>query len=88
MADAFIKCNHYHDADKRDEYAQNRFIFISTPSVYTSCYEDRFNLTEDSFIAAPDAQVNYYSQTKRMAELLMEEYYEKYKLNIISLRPR
>jgi len=78
----------YHN-NNNNSNNNNRFIFISTPSVYTKCYENQFNITEDStVIYDPQHQVNYYAQTKRMAELLVSDYYTRYGIPIVTLRPR
>ncbi len=58
-----------------------RFIYISTPSIYFN-YKHRWNIKESE--ALPQAFVNHYATSKRAAELLLESS----GLNFISLRPR
>ena len=59
----------------------DRFIYISSPSIYYDG-NDRFNVKEDDEL--PEKFINNYSKTKRAAEVLLENS----KLNYIVLRPR
>ena len=70
-----------HLIDSAIKYKIDRFIYISSPSIYYNG-NDRFNVKEDTEL--PKKFVNNYSKTKRAAEILLE----KSKLNYIVLRPR
>jgi nucleoside-diphosphate-sugar epimerase len=62
-------------------FGVKRFIYISTPSMYFNG-KDRFNIKESNPL--PHRFVNEYANTKRMAELELEQS----NLDFISLRPR
>ncbi len=62
-------------------FGVKRFIYISTPSMYFNG-KDRFNIKESDPL--PHRFVNEYANTKRMAELELEQS----NLDFISLRPR
>lgn len=60
--------------------AVNRFIYISSPSIYVN-HKDRFNIKEESILFPA---INQYAATKRKAEELLR----KSDLSFIILRPR
>ncbi|MCB0846557.1 MAG: NAD-dependent epimerase/dehydratase family protein [Bacteroidetes bacterium] len=66
---------------RAEEHQIKRFVFISSPSVYSN-FKDRLNVKESDPL--PAKSVNQYAATKREAEILLE----KSTLNWISLRPR
>lgn len=61
-----------------------RFIFISTPSIYFN-YKDRFDVKESDPL--PKTQVNYYAETKLIAENIVLQSNGK-QIETIALRPR
>ena len=85
LVEAFAQDYNKQQEDKRRD---RRFVFISTPSVYTRCYLDQEQINEETPIPPPEQQVNYYAQTKRMAELLIADLCHKNTLPIVTLRPR
>ena len=63
------------------KYNVNRYIYISSPSVYFN-YTDKFNIKENDPL--PKKFVNAYAETKRKAEIELE----KSEIPYIILRPR
>ncbi|QZY54023.1 NAD-dependent epimerase/dehydratase family protein [Crassaminicella profunda] len=61
-----------------------RLVHVSTPSIYFD-YTDRLNIPENSPL--PKDSVNFYAQTKLMAEKEIDKAY-KDGLEVISIRPR
>lgn len=66
------------------KYNIERFIHISTPSIYFNG-EDKLNILENSLL--PEKFINHYAKTKFEAEKLVTQYKNK-GLNYIGLRPR
>ena len=62
-----------------------RLIHISSPSIYFE-FKDKFDIKEEDD-NCPSKKINYYAQTKYLAEKLIDEYYHK-GLPVITLRPR
>ena len=62
-----------------------RLVHISSPSIYFE-FKDKFDIKEDED-SRPSKKINYYAETKFLAEKLLDEYYKK-GLNVITLRPR
>ncbi len=62
----------------------NRFIHISTPSIYFD-YQDRFNISETDLL--PKTYVNSYAKTKKLAEEVVDLAFSE-GLPTITLRPR
>ncbi|MFC7687341.1 NAD-dependent epimerase/dehydratase family protein [Ureibacillus sp. GCM10028918] len=63
-----------------------RFVHVSTPSIYFSLQErSKINVKEDSVL--PNPAVNFYAETKRMAEDVVDEAFNK-GLPTITIRPR
>lgn len=63
------------------KFGIKRFIYVSTPSMYFSG-KNRFNIKESDLL--PNQFVNQYSETKREAEILLEDSGLEY----VILRPR
>ncbi len=70
-----------HLIEQAQQTGVNRFVFISTPSLYFN-YRDRLNIRESDPL--PPKFVNAYARTKREAEILLEQS----GLSYIALRPR
>lgn len=62
-----------------------RLVHISSPSIYFE-FKDKFDIKEEED-NCPSKKINYYAETKFLAEKLIDEYYKK-GLNVITLRPR
>ncbi|RHW34664.1 NAD-dependent epimerase/dehydratase family protein [Lysinibacillus yapensis] len=63
-----------------------RFVHVSTPSIYFNLHErTKINLKEDNILPAP--AINYYAETKRIAEEVVDEAFKK-GLPAITIRPR
>lgn len=71
-------------ADAALEKKINRFVHISSPSIYIGS-EKKFNITEDDPL--PKKSINLYSHTKRMGENIILDYTRK-GLQTIILRPQ
>ena len=61
-----------------------RFIHVSSPSIYMD-YRNRLNIMENETL--PANSVNYYAQTKRLAEQKVDEA-TKNGLDVVTIRPR
>lgn len=66
------------------EHGVKRFIFVSSPSVY-SCMVDCFNIKEEE--VNKENQLNYYIKSKILAEKYVENY-ERKGLYTVTIRPR
>lgn len=62
----------------------SRLIYVSTPSLYFA-YDTRLNVSESDPLAAK--QVNYYTQTKLLAEHAIDSAHEA-GLPVVTIRPR
>ncbi|KAL0484588.1 3-beta-hydroxysteroid-4-alpha-carboxylate 3-dehydrogenase [Acrasis kona] len=65
----------------------HRLVHVSSPSIYTTGYE-RKNITEKSEIPSIPNQINDYSRTKLMAEVVVKKAFEEHKLPVVTVRPR
>lgn len=63
-----------------------RFVHVSTPSIYFNLQDrSKINVKEDSLL--PNPAINYYADTKRKAEEVVDEAFRK-GLATITIRPR
>ena len=67
-----------------EENRVKRLVHVSTPSIYFG-YEPRFNVREDADL--PQKPANEYARTKRMAEMRVDEAFQR-GLPVITIRPR
>ncbi len=82
--EAFVKANVISQINLIDAGKKNsikKYIFISTPSMYFEI-KDKFNIKESDPL--PEKFINAYAETKRMAEIALEESGIPY----VILRPR
>lgn len=67
------------------KYGIQRFIHISTPSLYFK-FRDEINIPETTVLGAPFPSL--YTESKYQAELLVDQYKKEHGLFTITLRPR
>ena len=67
-----------------EQHDVKRLVHVSTPSLYFA-YESRLNVSENDPLASK--QVNFYTQTKLLAEQAIDHAYQR-GLPVITIRPR
>ena len=62
-----------------------RFIHVSSPSIYFD-FSEKHQIKEDALL--PKIPANHYIKTKLLAEFLIDQAFQKQKLQVITIRPR
>lgn len=62
-----------------------RLVYVSSPSIYFD-YTEKHNITEDETLS--DKYINHYIETKKKAEQLLDQAFQRNNLPVVTIRPR